>query len=300
MNKQELLDYYNIKPKSIKQKGAATIITTNDKKYVLKTIKKKQDFYDYLLIRNFNNFPNIYSKCDDKIELMDYIDDQQVPKDQKLEDLIYITSILHTKTTFYKNVDDDYIKEIYEGTINKLNDLYKYYNDIQDSIELEVYMSPANYLLIRNISNIYVVLNESRSYIEKWYSILKNEHRMRYAYIHGNLKDEHLLEKDNLYLISWDNSRIDLPVYDLEIFYRNSFTDISLNSLLEIYELKYPLKKEELYLLISFLLIPDKVDMQLSEYSKIKQVANIVLYINQMLSYLENNANKTDYNTHHQ
>lgn len=300
MNKQELLDYYNIKPKSIKQKGTATIITTNDKKYVLKTIKKKQDFYDYLLIRNFNNFPNIYSKCDDKIELMDYIDDQQVPKDQKLEDLIYITSILHTKTTFYKNVDDDYIKEIYEGTINKLNDLYRYYNDIQDSIELEVYMSPANYLLIRNISNIYVVLNESRSYIEKWYSILKNEHRMRYAYIHGNLKDEHLLEKDDLYLISWDNSRIDLPVYDLEIFYRNSFTDISLNSLLEIYELKYPLKKEELYLLISFLLIPDKVDMQLSEYSKIKQVANIVLYINQMLSYLENNANKTDYNTHHQ
>lgn len=300
MNKQELLDYYNIKPKSIKQKGTATIITTNDKKYVLKTIKKKQDFYDYLLIRNFNNFPNIYSKCDDKIELMDYIDDQQVPKDQKLEDLIYITSILHTKTTFYKNVDDDYIKEIYEGTINKLNDLYRYYNDIQDSIELEVYMSPANYLLIRNISNIYVVLNESRSYIEKWYSILKNEHRMRYAYIHGNLKDEHLLEKDDLYLISWDNSRIDLPVYDLEIFYRNSFTDISLNSLLEIYELKYPLKKEELYLLISFLLIPDKVDMQLSEYSKIKQVANIVLYINQMLLYLENNANKTDYNTHHQ
>lgn len=299
MTKQELLEYYHIKPKSIKHKGMATIITTNDKKYVIKETKKEQDFFNYLSLRNFNNFPNIYSSNTDKIQLTDYIEDNNVPLVQRLEDLIYLTSILHTKTTFYKNVDDDYIKEIYENIINKLDQLYKYYNDIQDMIELEVYMSPANYLLIRNISSIYLSLRKSREYIEKWYSILKNEHRIRYAYIHGNLDSNHLIEGKDLYFISWDNSRIDLPIYDLEILYRNSFLDISLESLLEIYQLKYPLKEEELYLLLSLLLIPNKIDLKLAEYPKIKQVTNIVMYTDKIISYLENNTNKTDYNTPH-
>lgn len=300
MNRQEILDYYNIKPKSIKHKGMATIITTDNKKYVLKEVNKNQDFFNYLQLRNFNNFPNIYSSSLDKFQLTDYVEDNNIPVDQRLEDLIYLVSILHTKTTFYKNVDDDYVKEIYENTINKLNKIYKYYNDIQDMIELEVYMTPANYLLIRNISNIYLAIRQSRKYIEKWYSIIKNEHRIRCAYIHGNLSSSHLIENGDLYFISWDKSRIDLPIYDLEILYRNSFLDISLDSLLEIYQLKYPLKKEELYLLLSLLLIPDKIDLELAEYSKIKQVTNVVLYIEKILFYLKNNTNKSNYDTPHQ
>ena len=113
MNRQEILDYYNIKPKSIKHKGMATIITTDNKKYVLKEVNKNQDFFNYLQLRNFNNFPNIYSSNLDKFQLTDYVEDNNIPVDQRLEDLIYLVSILHTKTTFYKNVDDDYVKEIY-------------------------------------------------------------------------------------------------------------------------------------------------------------------------------------------
>ena len=44
MNRQEILDYYNIKPKSIKHKGMATIITTDNKKYVLKEVEKSRFF----------------------------------------------------------------------------------------------------------------------------------------------------------------------------------------------------------------------------------------------------------------
>lgn len=297
MNNQQIFEHYNIKPVSIKKVGSATIITTNDKKYVMKNRNKNQEFFNYLAIRNFNNFPNLYSSPTDKIELMDYIDEQTTPKEQKIEDLIYLTSILHTKTTFYKNTDLDSVKEVYENTIDINNELYNYYNNIQDMIEMEVYMSPANYLLIRNISIIYLALRKSREYIEKWYGIMKKEQKMRYVYIHGNLKDEHLRESNDLYLISWDKSRIDLPIYDLEILYKNSFLDISLDKMLEIYELKYPLKKEELYLLIAQLLLPDKIDFNLAEYTKTKQITNMVLYINQILSYLENNTNKPNYNT---
>lgn len=299
MNKKELLEYLGIKPQSIKKLGSATIITAGNKKYAMKKNNRKADSFDYLQTRNFNNFPKIYSKLHDEIELMEYIEERKTPKEQKLQDLVYLDSMLHTKTTFYKDVDDDYIKKIYEEVIAKQNTMYQYYSELQNMIELEVYMSPANYLLIRNISIIYLALNESRKYIDKWYSIVTETHKVRYAYIHGNLEESHLIEGDNLYFISWNHSRIDLPIYDLETLYRKSFIDISIREILEIYESKYSLKKEEHYLLIALLLIPEKIDITLKEYYKVKRVTNLILYLDKTLSFLEYNSNKANNYTNH-
>lgn len=299
MNKKELLESLDIKPQSIKKIGSATIITVGDKKYAIKKNNRKSDSFDYLQTRNFNNFPKVYSETEDEIELTDYIEDNKTPREQKLQDLVYLDSILHTKTTFYKDVDEDYIKNIYEGILEKQNTMYQYYSDLQNMIELEVYMSPANYLLIRNVSIIYLALNKSREYIDNWYSIVTKNHKVRYAYIHGNLEENHLIEGNDLYFISWDHSRIDLPIYDLEIFYRKSFLDISIREILEIYQSKYPLKKEEYYLLIALLLIPEKIDITVKEYSKVKKVTNLILYLDKTLSFLEYNSNKTNNDTNH-
>jgi len=299
MNRKDLLNYLNIKPKSIKRKGSASIITTNDKKYVIKKTNRKADSFEYLETRNFNNFPKVYTNIKDEEEITDYIEEKNIPKEQKLEDLIYLTSMLHAKTTFYKSVDEDYIKNIYEKLIDKQTNLFNYYNDLQNMIELEVYMSPSNYLLIRNISIIYLALRKSREYLDNWYEIIKDNPKIRFSYIHGNLEESHFIESDDLYLISWDKSRIDLPIYDLEIFYKKSFQDIDISEILSIYQSKYPLKKEELYLLITLLLIPNKIDFNQEEYSKTKQTTNLILYINKVLSYLENNTNKSNYDTNH-
>jgi len=294
MNKKDLLDYYNIKPKSIKKIGSASIITTDDKKYVIKKVNRKIDPFDYLLTRNFNNFPKVYSNIKDEVELVEFIEENNIPVEQKLEDLVYLVSMLHTKTTYYKTVDDDYLKNIYESIIDRQEKMYQYYSNLQDMIELEVYMSPANYLLVRNITLVYLALRKSREYIEKWYEIINESKKVRLAYIHGNLEKEHLIEGNDLYLVSWDKSRIDLPIYDLETLYRKSYLDVNLSSILEIYNSKYPLKKEEYYLLISILLIPDKIDLNLFEYQKTKQVTSLVMYLDKIISYLENNTNKTD------
>ena len=295
MNREEILNKLG-KILSIKKIGNSTIITTNTKKYVIKNNTRKSDFYDYLLTRNFNNFPTVYTKVGDEIELMDYIEDNDIPTEQRLEDIIYLTSILHVSTTFDKAIDVDNIKEIYESLIDKQNSLMKYYLDIQNAIEEEVYTSPSNYLLIRNISLIYLCLNKSKEYLEKWYREIEKNKSIRYVYIHGNLRESHLIENNNLYLISWDKSRIDFPVFDLENFYRNSYANISLDDMLGIYEVKYPLKKEEKYLLFSLLLIPKKIDFKLLEYPKIKEVSNVVLYLESVLKNLENYSKKTDNN----
>ncbi len=300
MNKQELFDYYQIKPKSIHKKGSVSIISTKSKKYVMKKNKRKADSFAYLETRNFHNFPKVYSCCNDEIELTDYIEEKETPKEQRLEDLVYLTSILHNKTTFYKTVDIDYIKHLYEDLLERQSQLYQYYQEDQNMIDLEIYMSPANYLLVRNISMVYDALKQSRDYLEKWYELVKENHQFRFCFIHGNLEASHFIESDDLYFISWDQARVDLPIYDLEKFYRKSFLDISLKDMLEIYEAKYPLKKEELYLLLALLLLPDKIDITASEYLKTKQVTSIVFYLQRILSFLENDSKKTNYYTNHQ
>lgn len=300
MNKKELFESLGIKPASIKKQGSATIITTsNHNKYVAKKNNRKADSFEYLQTRNFNNFPKIYSHLNDEILLMDYIEDSKIPREQKLQDLVYLDSILHNKTTFYKDVDDDYIKGIYEGVLERQNTIYQYYNELQNVIELEVYMSPSNYLLVRNISLIYMSLNQSKKYIEEWYRLISEKHKVRYAYIHGNLEEQHLIENDNLYFISWDHSRIDLPIYDLETFYRKNFINISLKEILEIYESKYPLNQEEYLLLIALLLIPKKIDITSKEYDKVKKVTELILYTDKLLSFLENNSNKSNHHEYH-
>ena len=289
MNKDKVLE--------IEKKGKVTIITTSKDKYVLKDDNRNNNFYEYLNTRNFNYFPKIYSTNSDNKLIMEYIEEKDIPLEQKLEDMVYLISILHLSTMFDKKVDLDFIKEIYENIRKKQDSLMDYYLNMQDLIEEEIYMSPANYLLIRNISLIYKAINYSKEYLDKFYDLVKDKTSFRYSYIHGNLDINHLLERDNLYLISWDKSGLDLPIYDLSDFFRKNHEDINLDKVLAIYEKKFPLKKEEKYLLFSLLLIPGEINSK-DEYLKTKEVSNTIFYIEELLDFLKNYSKESNNDTH--
>ncbi len=294
MTKDELLNKLGIKIQSIRKIKSQTVINN---KYIYKQMIRKSDLYDYLLTRGFNYFPRVYSKVGDEIELMDYINSKDIPKEQRLEDLIYIASILHLNTSFDKVIDIDKIKEIYETTTNRLEYIKKYYLDKQNEIEEELYMSPSNYLLIRNISTLYKSIDLSKYYLDKWYTLVKDNTNIRYSFIHGNLKDNNILEDDNIYLISWDKSRIDFPIIDLEILYKNNYLDINIDNILSIYQKKYKLKEEEIFLLFSYLLIPDVLNNYPSEYLRTKDVSNTVLYFDKTYNLLKNYSKESNNNT---
>ena len=297
MTKDELLNKLGIKIQSIRKIKSQTVINN---KYIYKQMIRKSDLYDYLLTRGFNYFPRVYSKVGDEIELMDYINSKDIPKEQRLEDLVYITSILHLNTSFDKVIDIDKIKEIYETTTNRLEYIKKYYLDKQNEIEEELYMSPSNYLLIRNISTLYKSIDLSKYYLDKWYTLVKDNTNIRYSFIHGNLKDNNILEDDSIYLISWDKSRIDFPIIDLEILYKNNYLDINIDNILSIYQKKYKLKDEEIFLLFSYLLIPDVLNNYSSEYLRTKDVSNTVLYFDKTYNLLKNYSKESNNNTNNQ
>ena len=250
-----------------------------DNSYVIKKKQKSlDDTYNYLLSRSFDYFPEVI-KEDDKYIYYKYIDDLKEPKEQKIIDLINLLILLHSKTTFYKEIDIDHYKEIYESINNEIDDTYNYYNNLMDNIDNEIFMSPANYLIARNITLIYKSLNYAKENISKWYKLIDNNRKVRVVLLHNNLTLDHYLKNDKPYLISWDKSTIDMPIFDLVSLYKNNYLDFEFTDLLKIYLSKYPLTKEEMILFLTIISIPSKIALSSSEYKTVLEVRKLLDYI---------------------
>ena len=98
----------------IKKIGKATIV--NDE-YVIKE-SNNSDIYEYLKSRNFNYFPN--TKYEDRKEIQEYVKEIEYPQEQKFYDLINITSLLHSKTTYFKENENE-LNSLMDNIINKIN-----------------------------------------------------------------------------------------------------------------------------------------------------------------------------------
>lgn len=275
-NIRNILDKYDIKGNKLTIRNNARII---DDKIVLK--KRNNDLdkvYSYLKSRSFDYFPNIIDS-NDEYDIYPYIIDKYEPKEQKGMDLIYLLSLLHSKTTYYRENDIDHNKKIYEDINNEVDYLYNYYSDLISLIEKEVYMSPSSYLLARNINMVFDSIYYVKNSIEKWYKIIENNKNERVSYIHNNVNLSHYIKNEKPYLISWDKAEVDNPIYDLISFYRNHYRDLDFIDLLKVYESHYPLKEEEKLLMFSYLAMPYKLDMVNNEYKMCIKVNELINYL---------------------
>ena len=281
-NLREILAKYDVPINKITILSNAKIV---DDKVVVKE-RKNDDIdktYSYLKSRSFDYFPEPIAMLD-KYELYPYIDSGYEPKEQKAMDLMYLLSLLHSKTTFYREVDIDRNKEIYENVVNDLDYLNNYYSDLITSIEKEVYMAPSSYLIARNINIIFESIYYSRNMIESWYKKIENNKNERVVNIHNNITLDHYIKSEKPYLISWNKSRIDSPIYDLLSFYKNHYLELDFDDLFNYYESSYPLKEEEKLLLFSYMSIPDKIELENDEY-------RMCIKINKMIDYLYKTSN---------
>lgn len=279
MNREikSILDKYNIPISKFTIKSGATIV---DDKLVIKN-REKDDidkYYNYLSSRSFDYFPNIIDK-NDKYEVYPYVRDSYEPREQKAMDLMHLLSLLHSKTTFYREVDVDNNKKIYEDLIEELEYLDNYYQDLIELITKEVYMSPSSYLIARNINIIFESIYFARDNIEKWYKLKEDNKNERVAYIHNNVNLDHYIKSDKPYLISWNKSRIDSPIYDLLSFYKNHYLEFDFDDLFSYYEASYPLKEDERLLLFTYMAVPMKIEIENNEYQMCIKINKIIDYL---------------------
>ena len=270
----EILKKYNIKPHRYIKNGKATIIDTEMGRFVVKKNNKNKKIFDYLKSRSFTYYPKIISDEDEEYEISEYIEELDYPKEQKMLDLINLISLLHNKTTHYKEIDYDDYKQIYEDIKNNIEYLESYYNDIITLIESHIYMSPSEYLLARNISRIFISLNFCKEEIENWYELIKDKTKQRVVVLHNNLDLSHFFKMDSSYLISWDKSKIGIPIFDLYILYKRHALDFDFSEVLRQYEQSYPLQKEERQLFFILIALPPKIDFDKSIYEQTKEISN--------------------------
>jgi len=279
---RKIASEYNIPINKITIKNNTRII---DDKIVLKK-KKNNDLnnvYKYLKSRSFDYFPEPIT-IDNLYEVYPFLEDTYEPSEQKATDIMHLLGLLHSKTTFYREIDIDKNKEIYENISDELEYLNNFYNDLITMIEKEVYMSPSGYLIARNINIIFGSIYYAKHNLEEWYKKIDNNKNERVVNIHNNINLDHYIKNEKPYLISWNKSRIDSPIYDLLSFYKNHYLDFDFDDLFHLYEKSYPLKEDERLLLFTYMAIPYKIEIISDEYE-------MCIKINKMIEYLYKTSN---------
>lgn len=279
---RKIASEYNIPINKITIKNNTRII---DDKIVLKK-KKNNDLnnvYKYLKSRSFDYFPEPIT-IDNLYEVYPFLEDIYEPSEQKATDIMHLLGLLHSKTTFYREIDIDKNKEIYENISDELEYLNNFYNDLITMIEKEVYMSPSGYLIARNINIIFSSIYYAKHNLEEWYKKIDNNKNERVVNIHNNISLDHYIKNEKPYLISWNKSRIDSPIYDLLSFYKNHYLDFDFDDLFHFYESVYPLKEDERLLLFTYMAIPYKIEIISDEYE-------MCIKINKMIEYLYKTSN---------
>ncbi len=258
--------------------------------------KKKASFdiiskYNYLKSKDFHNYIN--SKIIDGYEIREYINEINITKEDKLKELIYVITMLHTKTTHFKNYYLNDIKDFYEKTTDEIINIKIYYNDLVEKNDAFLFHKPSINYLIKKISTILISLDNSKYFLDKWYSIVKIKQRKRVVLNHNNLKLSNFIVGIKPYLINFDNSVIDYPVYDLVSLFKNNYKEIDMTDLYNEYLSKYNLFKEEQLLLLSLLLKIDIVSFNENEIINTRNITRIIDYLDKLSFFLEN-CMKTD------
>ncbi len=259
-------------------KNNLKLVEVDNQKYILKkTNQNEHDVYNYLRSKDYHNFLPPVEKTS-TYDLYQYIN-TELPTQDKAIELIYLMSMLHIKTTTFQEITLDKVKEQYEETIQKITYLRDYYLDQQDYIETKVFMSPAEQLLMRNISKIYKALNYAEYKINSWYELKSKQKTERIVQLHNNLTTKNILKSQNSYLINWEKSKKGLVVYDFLNFYHNHYFEMEMTSLFREYQAKYKYTADETLLFQSLISLPPKLTFEKTNYINTLNARKVIDYV---------------------
>ncbi|MBQ9834574.1 MAG: hypothetical protein IJO33_05215 [Bacilli bacterium] len=268
------------KPLKYTIRGKTTILKTTSGDFVVKERHNDvRSLFNYLKSRNFYNFPKLIDDSRKDLNVYEMIEDVSMPQEQKMDDLIDLVSMLHNKTSYYKEVTEDKYQEIYENVKSNIEYLRNIYNNYYDVYLPQKYLSPSQYTLMRNISKIFLALDFCDNEVNKWFDLVRDEKKQRVSVVHNNLEASHLIRNNDNYLISWDYAKVDTPIIDIVKLYKNEYFNYDFSPLLEKYFLRYPLNEAEKKLFFILIALPPEIKMLENEYQNTKQIREKLDYV---------------------
>lgn len=280
MNSIELLTKI-YKPYKVTMKGKTKILNCSCGNYVIKEKCNKdiKELYKYLSSRSFDYYPKLIEDNRSDVNVFEYIEDTSIDDEQKLLDLINVISLLHNKTSYYKEVTNDKIKSIYEELLGRVIFIEEYFNKLIYDIEDNVFVSPSGNLILNNSSKIFESLTFLKREIEEWYKISIDTNKSRVSLIHNNLELEHFIKNKDDYLISWDNYKIDSPILDIIKLYKSVYLNMNFSEALNTYMNNFTLTDSEKKLLFIMLVLPDEINLTDNELKNVSIVRKYLDYI---------------------
>ena len=280
MNSIEILTKI-YKPYKVSVKGKTKIFNCTCGNYVIKEKCNKDinELYKYLNSRSFNYYPKLIEDNRSEVNVFEYIEDASIDREQKLHDLIKLVSLLHNKTSYYKEITKDKIKIIYEDLLGRVMFIEENINRIIFEAEDKIFISPSENLLLNSSSKIFESLTFLKKEIEEWYKLNENETKTRVALVHNNLELDHYIKNEEDYLISWDNYIIDTPIIDIVKLYKKIYLTMDFTEPLKIYLNEFELTDKEKKLLFIMLVLPDELILTNDEIKNVYIVRTYLDYI---------------------
>ena len=254
--------------------------------YVYKKYNNPQliDLFEYLKSLNFYHIPEY--TIDNNFLRYQYISDLAMNNDLKIKELIKVIASLHQKTVFSKEIKEDDINNLYHKYLDHIDYYLNYYKEFFDDHVKSEYLSPADYIIMRNYTFINSYLLKTKDVINEWYKIIIEEKRIKVSIIHNNLSLDHFILNDPNYLISWEHAKFECSLIDLVGLYQKYFYEYDFKALFTEYIANNPLDLQEKALLKLLLLINFS---NIEEDDLLKQIKNntlLVLYMNKTMELI--------------
>lgn len=259
----------------IEKKGNIVIFNNE---YVLKEERDLKDVENYLNSRDYHGFISIIERTSDKNKYP-YIKSYSLNNDQLASDIAVSLALLHNKTSYNKEVNNDKHKKIYDDLSGYINYLTEKYKSIISGIEYTDFPSPSEVLFLSNYTKLTDCLGFCKRELDAWYNMAKGKTKERVSLIHGNVRLEHALYNDQLYLTSWRNARFESPIADLIDFYHNEWNNIEFSNVLDKYFDKCNLLPEEKKLFIINISLPLEPEFNHDEFSNVIAIRKLFDYI---------------------
>ena len=258
-----------------------TVIESTSGKFVIK--KQNKDLFtlfNYLTNRGFDNYPKIIHNYRNEENVLEFIEEDHIPGEQKLIDLSLLLASLHNKTVYYKKVSLDDFKEIYDSVSTNISYLSSYFESLFLSTLKEEFLSPSKYLYSRNYYKIRQCLNFCKEELNIWFDLVKENDKARVAVVHNNLSLEHFIYNHNRSaLISWDNYKIDTPIIDFVHLYQKEYLNYDFSSFLEKYINNFELLENEKKLLFILISLPLYFELTDNEFNNTKIIKEKITYL---------------------
>lgn len=285
INIRDCLRELGIDAKKVTYLGNYVVVDSlNDKYLIKKKDSNKEELFNYLRQVNYDYFLPLENNYEDYYELYRYYDDNVSDKYLKAKELIYALVILHLKTTNYVDYNHDKFREIYEELNIRIDNIMKYYLDLQDYLEGVEFLSPAQYLLIRNMSKYYELIRMAKYRLDSWFNT--DNQKVREVVLIKNVGLDNFRVGDKTYFVDYKDVSRGLVVYDLISFYRREAINVDFPSLFNIYNSKYQLTSDELDLFFSVICIPEKIMFSKNNYQDTLRVRKITDYVLMTLSFV--------------